>query len=81
MGDAPDAKPIHHFSFVPQTCKDCVFWGLNEPHFGYEGPGGNRGLRGCGNPKNGLNAPDAMNSYESIGTGPDFGCVHWTTKA
>jgi hypothetical protein len=48
-------------------CKDCHWWGVtNDPDFFYQGPGEDRGLKPCGSKKNGLNASDAMNSYEEI---------------
>lgn len=63
-------------------CKRCKWWTAEEE--GTIGiPGDNH--KPCMHPKVGggsYNDParmgeDALNSYESIGTGPEFGCVHF----
>lgn len=52
-------------------------------------PGEERGLKACYHPKVGggcyadasRNGPDSANAYETIATGPEFGCVHWVGEA
>ena len=65
-----------------QTCKTCRHWG--GPDDVYDIPSYPKGARRClhpsvgggGHSDDGHERSDAANSYECIGTGPDFGCVH-----
>lgn len=61
-------------------CKNCEWWIGDKEQI----PGG-EDHRCCEHPKVGggsyidedRSASDALNSYESVGTGPDFGCIHF----
>ena len=56
--------------------------------YGKSHPGEARGLKPCEHPKVGAgsyadearNGADSANSYDTIATGPDFGCIHWSTE-
>ena len=61
-------------------CKNCKWWVGGKDQI----PGGD-GHKSCEHPKVGGGSyvnksrlrSDALNSYESIGTGPNFGCIHF----
>lgn len=68
---------------MQRVCRTCRWWG-SDPDTLPQFPG--RELhRACECPKVGGGSygdesrmgPDAANSYETIGTGPEFGCIHW----
>lgn len=80
-------------SAAVMNCKDCRFWAgnLNDDDelegLAAVGPSHPREAWPCMNPKIGGDyngdehkAPDAANSYETIITGPMFGCVHFEVK-
>lgn len=72
-----------------ETCRTCRWWWPNaspenksatldpsypdEVHWRCENP-----LLDCY--VNIKDAPSGLSSYEEIETGPDFGCIHWTSK-
>jgi len=75
------------------TCSTCRYWGAipegeGEDYSPSGYPGQARGLKPCEHPKIGAgsyadkerNGPDSANSYETIATGPDFGCIHWSAE-
>lgn len=72
------------------SCKRCVFWTVpdGENNLGLPGDSDKSTHGSCKHPKVGAydgggydsgerKAPDAINSYESIGFGPDFGCIYF----
>ena len=68
-------------------CGTCKFWGMpNEDGYINEQIPNNLVHEACEHPKvgggsyedEGRKGFDGLNAYESVGTGPDFGCIHWT---
>jgi hypothetical protein len=65
-------------------CKDCKFWGEEHNDYVYGMAGGDN-HKPCTHPKVGGGSyadesrmgDDALNSFESVGTGKDFGCIHF----
>ena len=79
-------KEIKKREWKALLCQTCKWW--NQPkEFKDEVdqfPGGD-GHKSCEHPKvsggsysdEARKSIDALNTYESVGTGPDFGCIHW----
>lgn len=69
--------------FHSMTCKECKFWGEENYEHSYNMASGEN-HKPCTHPKVGGGSyaddarmgDDALNSYETIGTGKDFGCIH-----
>jgi hypothetical protein len=67
------------------TCKNCKYWGIVDEDDQPDGFPGGEDHKSCSHPKVGGGSysdidrmgKDALNSYESIGAGPDFGCIHF----
>jgi len=67
---------------LDKVCRNCCWW--LDPGGWEQLPAAHR-HRTCNHPKVGGGSYsdearmslDALNSYESIGVGPDFGCIHW----
>jgi hypothetical protein len=60
-------------------CKDCKFWGEEDQDI----PG--QYDHACCHEKlngdyNSAYSSDSIASYELIGMGPEFGCIHWEAK-
>lgn len=68
-------------------CCNCAEWGREDDV--YDIPSAPKGIRRCLHPRVGggeresdeHERTDAANSYECIGTGPEFCCIHWTPNA
>lgn len=66
------------------ACKNCSFWGGEGDAALSQIPGGD-GHRVCHHPRVGggsycddsRQSLDSLNAYSCIGTGPDFGCIHF----
>lgn len=72
-------------------CKDCIFWGVENPTGNHPYEKDSDILRECGSPKfvykhawpesgdvpiDGLRFEDGEGCQASVGTGPEFGCIH-----
>jgi hypothetical protein len=72
-------------------CKNCYWWGneVEDEDFNLSQLPGGEAHKNCTCPKVGGGSYadkermglDSLNSYESVGTGPEFGCVHWKPDA
>lgn len=72
------------------TCMHCIWWGRKGEDEGIpQIPSEHMDHKVCGHPKVGggsynddaRNSFDSLNAYTQIGTGPDFGCIHYEQKA
>lgn len=70
-------------------CRSCKWWRTDDDGEYIFGVAGGEQHKPCEHPKVGggsygdsaRRGHDALNSYETISTGPDFGCIHWEEKA
>lgn len=76
-------------TLMTNTCNNCFAWDRNNDFGGSDIPSLPIGARRCLHPKVGggaygdlaHEAPDAANSFDCLGTGPEFGCVHFELHA
>ena len=73
------------------TCKICKWWGAPDEYGDYADRGQMAGpeshkicesqfVGGGGYGDLNRNTDSSLNSYETISTGPGFGCIHWEAK-